>query len=205
MNIYVLLGLGAFAVLLMLLLVVTLPYTLAGLRVFLGKLRYKQNTGLIFLRSKAGNIPMPIPCDLTSNQFKIKLNKTENTYPLHRSHFDTGGTFFGHPYIIYDIEDCKNTIGLHYETSDENGNPTGKITPIKSAVTLSPSIIKALIGEQALSQALKELFEKNQLLIYMLIGNIAVAGIGAYLAYDTYATLLPSIEDKLTTIIGMIG
>lgn len=194
------------------LLLLTFPYVFGGLRIMLGKFKYKSNTGLVFLRSKSGNFPMPYPCDLTSSKFTIKLAKAEHTFPITREMFRESGNFFGLPFIMFDVEDAKNTIGLYYQQSDEQGEPLldGRtnepyLSKVKPAVTLPPSIIKALIGEQALTQALKELFEKNQILLYILIGNIIVSGIAVFLLYEYTSTTVPNIENQLQTIIGLVG
>lgn len=219
MNIGLIISLLSIIVVFIALFLLTLPFLVGGLRIMLGKFKLKQNAGLIFLRSKSGNFAFPLVCDTSKNEFVLKKDKEELTYPISRTQFEDNGTFFGMPYVMYDVEDAKNSLGLYYQASDKEGQPLYRtirdisgeeysepvLSKVKSAITLPPSLIKALIGEQALTKALKDLFANHQILLYIVIGNIAVAGIGVYMLYELTSTSIPNIINTLTTILGIVG
>lgn len=201
---------------LMLILLLAFPYVVGGLRVVLGKIKYKQNAGLIFLQSQANNFSFPYVCDTRSKTFDIKIEKEEYKFPLSRDLFQDNGTFFGMPYAMFPVEDCKNAIGLYYQESDENGEPLyytnadgvpiiPRLSKVKTGVSLRPNLIKAIVGDMALTEALAKLFKDNQLAFYLIIGNILVSAVSVYFLYDLTSTTLPNITGSLQTIIGILS
>lgn len=197
-------------------LIPVMPFIVGGFRIILGKLKYRKDAGLIFLNSQSGNFSFPYVCDLRVNKFEISINKKKYTFPIKRELFHENGTFFGMPYVMYPVEDCKNSIGLYYHESDENGEPLyylndnkqpimPKLTKIKNAVSFPPSLIEALVGEEALTEALSKLFKDNQMFFYLIIGNIIVAGISVYFMYELTSTAIPNIESLLQQIIGLVS
>lgn len=184
----------------------TFPYQLFALKIMIGKLKYKSNTGLIFMINKAGNFGFPYVVDMRQDTFKIKKDGVNQDYPITKN-MVLQGTFFGLPYFIYDIDDVKTTVGLYYHSSDDKGNPlfydkttVPVLSAIKESVTLSPSFLEALVGDRALTEALKELFNKHKTLVYILGGLAIATAFNVYVIYEFQNVSLPEIMNILRSL-----
>ena len=199
------------------------PYVIMGIKIKIGKLKYKENAGILLRINKAGNIGRPIVIDLRSTKVTIKEGGDKKDYPYSRDQIQKG-TFFSMPFIILDVDDVKTSVGIYHHQTDENGdgkyiaikNDKGEIietqpvlSELKPSITLPPTFFQALVGDTALTMALKDLLSGNKQLFYVLLGVAFAAAAGAYFGYELYSTAIPqilaelaSIKELLTSAIG---
>lgn len=182
-----------------------------GIKVFFHKLKHKSNSGLLFLVNKAGNFGIPKLIDLSQETYTEKKSGLSKDWPINREQLKKG-TFWGRPFIMYNVDDVKTNIGIYYHKCDKEGNPlfisdsNGKTTnipslsPLAPSVSLSPSWLDALVGDKALTQALKQLFNKHRTLIYILGGiGIAVA-FSTYVSYELTSVHIPAIMQEISSL-----
>jgi len=186
-------------------------WILFGLTITFKRFQSKNNTGLYFLRSKSGNFTLPKVVDLNKNEETFKVAGKDVVLPINREDFAQTGLFFGMPYKMSNVEDLKTSIGLHYTSTDEKGNViynadgTPAISVIKNSVSVSGAMIKALIDEKALTDALKDFLQKNQLILILIVANIIVAGVTAYFSYEMMSNVLPTMESLVRGAIDSIN
>ena len=181
-----------------------------GVKLFFHKMRHKSNSGLLFLVNKAGNFGIPKLVDLSQETYTEKKGGLSKDWPISREQLQKG-TFWGKPFIMYNVDDVKTNIGIYYQKCDKEGKPlfhpyedkkgnkkiVPTLSPLAPSVSLSPSWLDALVGDKALTQALKQLFNKHRTLIYILGGiGIAVA-FSAYVSYELTSTHIPAMMAEL--------
>jgi hypothetical protein len=192
-------------------------YGLFGLRQALHKIKYKSNSGLIFLVNKSGNFGVPRLINLGDETFKTKVKGVSRDYPINNEQLQKG-TFWGRPFIIYNIDDVKTNIGIYYQKCDSDGYPLflemedekgntkmiPNLSPLAPSISLSPTWLDALVGDRALTDALKQLFSKHKTLLYIL-GGIAIAtAFNVYVAYELSSAHIPAMLSELRGIKELI-
>jgi hypothetical protein len=168
----------------------------------------------MFLVDKGGNLGIPKIIDLRKDKYSEKVDglKDGATYPYSTDDL-MKGTFLGRSYLIKAYDDAKTSIGFCYQESDINGNPLynvladgtriKKITELKPSVTLSPGFFTALVGDHALTQALRELLQKNSVLLLVLLGiGVGIVAIG-FVLYSMYSQSLPEILVAVNNLANM--
>lgn len=185
--------------------IMNIRWVMFGMSIMWQKFKNKGNIGLMFLRSKANNFTVPYVVNLGEKEHQVKIGKKKHLYPIEREAYGKQGLFFGIPYVFYNDEDCKTSLGLVYHVADDDGVPQyhdGDVTKpiyseIKNAVTLSGAFLQALVDEKVFSDALKEFMDKNQMLLYLCMGAIAAGGISAYFGYEMFSNLIPTFQDQV--------
>jgi hypothetical protein len=195
------------------------PYLIMGIKIKIGKMKYKDNAGILLRVNKAGNIGKPVIIDLRATKVTIKEGGDKKDYPYSKTQIQQG-TFFGMPYIILDVDDVKTSVGIYHHQCDTEGNPMyleianekGEVvekqpvlSSLKPSVTLPPTFFQALVGDTALTMALKDLLSGNKQLFYVLLGVAFAAAAGAYFGYELYSVGYPAIMAELASIKGMIA
>lgn len=183
----------------------TLPFIWFGMKLIIKKMTTKNNVGLLFIRNLSDNYPLPHVIDLRKNEYKFKINQTEYTYLINREHF-TGFKFLNLPCVYFDANNMVTSIGLHFHKLDEKGEPIYNengdpvISVEKQSYSLSPSLIKAILGSTALTQAIQELFNKHRTL-FMIIAGIGIGiGIILYILYNLTSTEIPMILNGINQL-----
>jgi hypothetical protein len=197
-------GLGLLSTILFLLIIFSGKWFFFGLKDFFAKSKLKSHHGYLFLMDKANNMGLPKIIDLRKDKYSETLDglKDGATYPYSSDDL-MKGTFLGRPYLIKGYDDAKTSIGMYYQESDKDGkplfwlSPEGKTVPklseLKPSVSLSPGFFTALVGDHALTQALKDLMQKNSTLLYLLLGiGAGIIAIG-FLLYNINTETLPQI------------
>ena len=198
-----LMGMGLTILFLVLVLAMNVKWVVFGLNLVFKRFSTKNNVGLYFLRSKGGNFNVPKIVDLNKKEEEFTVGGQKQVLPITRADFENNGLFFGMPYKMANDDDVKTSIGLHYQATDEKGvailNEAGEpmISFVKNSVSVSGGMLKALVDEKAISDALKDFLQKNQLVIYLAIGNIAVAGAAAYFSFEMMSNLLPGFDSLM--------
>ena len=200
------LGLSMTVLILIIILIMNFKWVLFGLSLMFKKMSSKNNVGLYFLRSKGNNFNLPLPVDLNKKEEEFTIGGRKQTLAITREDFEQNGRFFGMPYKLADDDDVKTSLGLVYHQTNDKGEPIyfeveGMRMPyyesIKNSISVSGEMIKALIDEKALSDALRDFLQKNQLMLILIVANIIVAGVGAYLGYEVMSTLLPDLQSTV--------
>lgn len=199
-------SLACIIIFLFIIILMNVRWVLFGSSIMWGKFTKKGNIGLLFIRNKANNFTIPLVVDLAADEHTEKNGKDKNTYPIHREIFEDGFRFFGLPSAMFNDDDCKTALGIAYHKTDENGMPlysekspdSPVISWVKNSVSLSPSMLKALVDEKSLTNALKAFLDKNQMMIYMLMGSIIAGGAAAYFGFELMSNQIPLIENTLT-------
>ena len=197
-------GFGMTSVILFFLIIFSGKWFFFGLKDWLKKSKLKSHHGYMFLMDKANNMGLPKIIDLRKDKYSEKKDGVKDgaTYP-YSSDDCMKGTFLGRPYLIKGYDDAKTSIGMYYQESDTDGNPLFITLPdgsqkpmlseIKPSVSLSPGFFTALVGDYALTQALKELLNSNKITFLLLIGvGIGILACG-FLGYTIYSDSLPEI------------
>ena len=188
------------------------PYVLFALR--LGRKINKwgyNNVGFMFLRNKSNNFNFPELIDLRQTKKERHIGDKIETFVYSREQLENG-KFFGFPYVIFDDDDNKTSIGLYYHQSDENGNPLFEdvlvgfsekkepilrkrplLTTFKPAVTMPPSFYRVIIDGERMTKALVDFFEKYRVIIYCVLGvGVLVIAVGG-IAYYIYNKQIPQV------------
>lgn len=204
-------GLGLTILFLVLVLALNFKWVLFGTSMAFKRMSTKNNVGLYFLRSKGGNFNPPLLVDLNKKEEEVTIGGKPAVLPITRDDFQSNGLFFGLPYKMANDDDVKTSIGLHYHTTNDKGDPlynedgTPIISFVKNSVSVSGGMLKALVDEKAISDALKDFLQKNQIILYLLIGNIVVAAGAAYFGYEMMSNLLPNVESLIKGAITEIN
>lgn len=195
-----------------LLFVLSMKYMFLGLKVFIGRLRFGGNAGWIIFQNKRGDFYRFTVHNYSKNTY-ISKNKT---YVI-EEYMVKGGLWFGMPYAIIPDNNVMKSAGIYYPVTDDEGNqiflsdtngnklydefgePIPKLSPIKQGASLAPSLLTAIIKDEALTSALKDLFGKANMILYVTMGAAIAAAIAAYFAYDFNANYLPDIMNLLRT------
>jgi len=179
-----------------------------GIRLRFKRMRLKTNTGLLFLKNKAGNFGLPEIVDLREKTFTKTINKNEKDWILSEEGF-RNGTFFGLPFCIMDMDDTLTTAGIYYQENvyDEKKKtpvPTGNITPYKPSYLVDPSLIKQVAINQKLDNFLKKI-KQDRTVWAIIVGCAILAGAGALFGYDIINNHIPLINSNLEEIKSLLG
>ena len=199
---------AAFALLVIIVFALAGKWAIVGLKVFIAKLKYKENAGFIFLVNKSGIIGFPHIIDLRKDRVTIKIQGKKQDYAYNVNQVQHG-RMFGLPYIMYYVDDSKTSVGWYFHQSEANGNPmyydpetkqVPVLSPIKDSVSLTPSFFEAIVGDEALTLALRNHEKTNNLVKYLAIGSILAAGFAAYTGYEMISTHVPAFYALFTEI-----
>jgi len=206
-----------FAVVSTMILIFSFKYALFGVKAFFKKMSGRY--GLLWLKMPGGNIKFPpYFVDMEKTEVTIKKKGITKQFPIGRSDFDEG-KFFGFPFCIKDHDDVIKTYGLYAQAVNKDYKPLyhkfshdGKeyetnipvLTKEKSANLVDPELIHGMIAKAGILDSLKELFDKNKTLLYVIVASIAVSGIALYVAYESY-TMLQNITPVIQNIQGQIA
>ena len=206
--IYVYSILGAIIFLLFIVIVLSGKWFFFGLKDFVKRMKYKSHHGYMLLVDKGGNIGIPKIIDLTKDKYSENDGKVKDGRVWPFSTDDVmKGSFMGRPFLIKSFDDAKTSIGLYFQESDKEGNPLytiladgsriRKISEIKPSVSLSPGFFMALVGDHALTQALKELLQKNGMLLLVLLGVGIGVIVSGFISYTIYSDSVPKILEAI--------
>jgi hypothetical protein len=206
----------ALAMVSVLLLVFSFKYALFGSKAFFKKMSGRY--GLMFLKMPGGNIKFPPHfVDMEKTEAKIKSKGVTKRFPYNRTDFDDT-RLFGFPFVIKDHDDAIRTYGLYSIDVDTDYKPKFHVftegdktyqtnipilTQAKSANVVDPELIDGMISKAGVLDSLKELFDRNKTLFYVIIASIAISGISLYVAYESYTmlqTLGPAVESIKATL-----
>jgi hypothetical protein len=177
-----------------------------GLKMFMAKLKYKNNAGLMFIKNKGGDFGIPKIINLIEEQYEEGKKDNKKVYPYNADQI-AGFKMFSMPSVFFDDEDAKCSVGMVevYQQSNDNGEPVEQVIPIKPSVSLRPAALKALIDSKALTQAIGELFKQNKTLLMVLVGLGIGIAITAYFSYEAHSNILPEILSTLKTVANTCG
>lgn len=214
---------GMFILLLLTLLIANLRLVSFGMELLLKRIIYKGNMGLVFIKNKSHNFSLPKIVSLAATSVMFKNGKEREEYPLTSDMFTKNGRFFNLPYVMFADEDAKTTLGLMYQKCDAEGNPMFHTVlsgieknekdeevpkwaqvPMyeaeKNSISVSPTMMRAIIDERAFGEALKSFLAQNQIIMWAAFGAIIAAGISAYFGYEMIGNLMPAMETQLAGI-----
>lgn len=173
--------------------------------------RLKQKMGYLWIRDSGNNFDLPKIIDLN----KIKEEIEEDTYHYARGQL-LGSTLFGRPFVCFDNEDNKTSLGLYYHQSensgepaylydkvgkvrryirDENGDKIPRLTRIKPAVSLPPSYYKSIVTQETFKNLRKYItdFMTQYKYIFIIVAGIGVGiGVMIYFLYNQQE-MLPNV------------
>lgn len=176
-----------------------------------GKLKHKM--GYLWIRDSGNNFDLPIIINLND----IKKEIGEDTFHFTRQQL-LGTTLFGRPFVMFDNEDNKTSLGLYFHESeedaepayikikegkilkyllDENGDKIPKLTQIKPAVSLNPAYYKAVITQDVFKNLRKYIsdFIGKYKYVLLIVGGIGVGiGIILYFLYNQQESLPQVLE-----------
>lgn len=195
-----------------LLFILSMKFMILGLRVFIGKLRYGGNAGFVIFQNKRGDFYKFTVVNIGNNTYTTK----DRTYILDK-YMVQGGLWFGLPFALIPDNDIMTSAGIYYPVLnddgeqefikdshdnliyDDFGDPIPKLSPTKRGAVLAPSLLTAIIKDEALTSALKDLFGKSNMILYAAAGALFASAIAAYFAYDFNANYLQDIMNLLRT------
>lgn len=187
-----------------------------GWKLFIAKWRWGSNTGFLFTRSAGNNFGLP----KIMNLGELKKKVGDDTYIYSRNQL-LGTTLFGCPYIMFDSEDNKSSIGLYFQesgTTDENGQTidaepvfymdddgdfiTDKhgqkipyLTQLKPAISMPTSIFQSVLTQEIFKNLKKYLtsMASHYKWIFAIVAGIGVGiGIILYFQYNQQE-MLPTV------------
>lgn len=203
----ILLSMGTTLFLLIILLLINIRWISFGTEIMFKRFLYKGNMGLLWTRNKSGNFTLPKVINLAEKSVKLKQGKDTATFPIDRTQYSDSTRFFGMPSALFDAEDCKTSLGIVYHQTDEQGNPLywnedigfPKYVGRKNSVSLSPTLLEAIIEEKSLTNALRKFLDNNKILFYLCLGAIIAGGIGAYFGYELISNQIPLLQSSIET------
>jgi hypothetical protein len=169
----------ALNVILITIFVLAIPYIKFGFAVLFGKLRWKSNTAVMFIRSRANNFPMPYIFDNSKESFKKKLGGQVLTFPILKDE-KPALTFLGMPAYFRDIEDSSNDLGLIYADPE---NPEA-LRIIKHPNYIRSEEIEIILNNQKLMSTVKTLLDNYQVLFMMVIGLLIAVLFNVYVSWE---------------------
>jgi len=170
--------------------------------------RLKNKMGYLWIRDSGNNFDLPKIINLN----KIKEEIDEDTYHYARDQL-LGSTLFGKPFVIFDNEDNKTSLGLYYHESEKTGEPAylydkvGKVrryirddkgdkiprlTQIKPAVSLPPAYYKSIVTQETFKNLRKYItdFMTKYKYIFLIVAGIGVGiGVMLYFLYNQQEAL----------------
>lgn len=198
--------------------VIAMKWIHFGWALFFAKWKYGSSTGFLFTRSAGNNFSLPKIINLQEYKKDVK----NNTYIYSRNQL-LGTTFFGCPYIMFDTEDNKTSIGLYFQESghvndkgelidaepsfymevdgdfilDKYGEKIPHITQLKPAISMPTSIFQSVLTQEIFKN-LKKYLTSVALHYKWIFGIIALIGIGIgiilYFQYNQQETLPKVLE-----------
>ncbi|MEX1384437.1 hypothetical protein [Lutibacter sp.] len=191
-----------FAVVSTIVLGLSFKYAIFGVKAFVKKMSGKY--GLMFLKMPGGDIKFPpYFVNIEKTEVTLKSKGVTKKFPYTRTDFDEG-RFFSFPYCIKDHDDCIRSYGLYGQVTNSDLKPLyhvveieGKkiqtdipvLTKEKSSGVVDPELIHGMISKAGILDNLKELFDKNKILLYVVMASIAVSVISLYVGYENYSMI----------------
>lgn len=189
---YVWISLATVGLVVFVLMALIFNWILFGIKLIFAKLAYKGNIGFIFLRSKDNTLRMPLIVNLNNDSYKQTPTKI---IPLTKGQFAGQTKFLGFPFAILDDNDVLHSCALGYLNSDN------EFSLIKQSNEINAELLEAFIKQKASLSALQAFLDKNQIIMYLVIGAIAAAAFSAYFGYQLMSVNMPQIMDLLTQIL----
>jgi hypothetical protein len=204
---YAILLLCAIFVLIFMFLFITMagPSFWFGIKLRVARLKRGSNVGLVSLRNKAGDIGLPDVVDLRKDKYTKKIDGVMYEWPIVSEHFE-GAKYMNTPWTIFDVDDSKTNVGvvrITYMDSDEEGNPTQRVSQVKPSITMKPSLIRALIKNDQLTGAIQDLFNKHKTQIYILAGIGIGIAFSVYVGWELINTHIPQLIENQERIINL--
>jgi hypothetical protein len=205
------LGLIVVIVILFLIIALSFKWLLFGLSILFKKISSKNNVGLYLMRSKGGNFNLPKVVDLNKKEEEFTIGGRKQILPINRDDFENNGLWFGLPYKLANDDDVKTSIGMHYQATDEKGESvlnadgTPTLTLVRNSVSVSGDMLKALVDEKAISDALRDFLKKNQMILILMIGALIIGGVNAYISFEVMSNVLPAMETLVRSAISEIN
>lgn len=202
---FVVIGLGFFYV-------IAMKWVNFGVSLFFKKSSLKQNLGFLFLRDSGNNFDLPHIIDLREEK---KEEKDEESWIYARQQL-MGASFFGKPFVMFDNDDNKTSLGLYFHATDEDaepmyhanaegelytnqdGNNMPMLTQIKPAVSLPPSLFRSVVTQEVfknLKKYIKDFVGKYKYVLLIVMGIGIGIGILIYFAYNN--------QEKMPEILKM--
>lgn len=179
-----------------------------GIKLWFAKQKYKSNTGFLLIRNSGNDFSMPLIIDLRD----LKKEIGHDTYVYSRSQLQ-GVTLFGLPFVMFDNDDNKASLGLYVQDSgerdlegniinseslyycdesgdyitDKHGQKIPILTQYKPSISLPTSLFKSVVTQETFKN-LKN-YIKNVISVYKWVfGIIACIGVGiGVILYFMYA------------------
>lgn len=197
---YTLYGSSIFLIFLIYIIIICFPLLAIATKIGWKKNKFGANSLLVIMYNRAGNFVIKGVANASKGEYIEKRDGKQFTYPFTREQIQQG-KILGMSYILLPEEDAKTSIGLSYQSTDSEGNPEflknkegnyildpqgkkiPKIINIKPSVSLPPELIKAIIGAEALTKALKDLLSSTSNIFWLVV---IIAGASAGAAYFSY-------------------
>lgn len=203
---------------------ITLKWSSFGFKLWWAETFGQKDIGFLWLREPNNNFKLPKLMAVHDLKKEIR----HDTYSYNRDQL-RGATLFGKPFVMFDREDNKNSIGLYYQDcskknanplfigannnqffnadrgsalKDQNGEPIPKLMMVKPSISLPPSFHKNIVAQEVL-QSLKshvyQILEKYKY-IFAITAGIGI-GIAAilYLTYSIYDGKIPEVIEICRT------
>lgn len=173
----------AIIVILMTIFILTAKYIVWGFKIILGKIRFKEEAGLLLIRGKNNNFGLPLVINQGVEAVVVKISGRKLTFPITRKD-KPEVTLLGMPLYIRDIEDASHDIGLVYSTPDPADEKKELLSFVKSPYFIGSEEHQIVIDNAKLNNTVKTLLDNYQIVFYIVVGLIIVSLFNAYASWE---------------------